>query len=99
MNTKTTIPISEARKNIFKIANDVQEADKYYTLTARGRPRVVVLSAERFESIMETLEVVRDFPNLGKDIKKAKKEYCLGRARSLEDILAERSPTSLKASK
>ena len=90
MSIKTTIPISEARKNIFKIANEVQKADKYYTLTEKGRPRAVVLSAEQFESIIETLEVIKDFPNLEKDIKKAKNEQRLSRTKPLEDILAKR---------
>lgn len=40
----------------------------YYTLTDKGRPKAVVMSAEEFESWAETLEVMRDFPNLDKDI-------------------------------
>lgn len=35
MRIKTTIPISEARKKIFKIAEEVQKPDNYYTLTEK----------------------------------------------------------------
>lgn len=53
MIIKTTLPISKARKDIFSIAEKVQKADIYYTLTERGRPKAVILSAKKFESLME----------------------------------------------
>ena len=87
MNTKTTLSISEARKKIFQIAKKVQKPSTHYILTEKGRPKVVFMSAEEFESWQETLEVVRDFPNLEKDIKKAEREYKEGRCSTLEDIL------------
>ena len=89
MNTKTTLSISEARKKIFEIAKMVQKPSTHYTLTEKGRPKVVVMSAEEFESWQETLEVIKDFPNLEKDIKKAEIEYKKGRYLRLEDVLAK----------
>jgi len=68
MDIKTTLPISEARKKIFEIAKDVQRPSRYYTLTEKGRPKAVIISAEEFESWQETIEVMREFPNLDKDI-------------------------------
>jgi prevent-host-death family protein len=72
MNTKTTISISEARKKIFEIANEVQVPGVHYTFTEKGTPKAVLMSAEEFESWQETLEVMRDCPDLDKDIKEAK---------------------------
>ena len=89
MNTKTTLPISEARKKIFEIAEKVQKPSTYYVLTERGRPKAVFISAEEFESWQETLEVMNDFPNLEKDIAKAEKEYKQGKHLSLEDVLSK----------
>lgn len=51
MRVKTTLPISKARENIFSIAEDVQENNAYYTLTERGYPKAVMLSAKRFERL------------------------------------------------
>ena len=68
MDIKTILPISEARKKIFKIAEEVQKLNKHYTLMERGRPKAVIMSAEEFESWKETLEVMREFPDLDKDI-------------------------------
>jgi len=89
MDAKTTLPISEARKKIFKIAEKVQKPATYYTLTEKGRPKVVVLSADEFESWQETLEVMRIFPKLGKDIEKAEKEYKKGDYLTLEKVLSK----------
>ena len=89
MDTKTTLPISEARKKIFKIAEKVQKPTTYYTLTEKGRPKVVILSADEFESWQETLEVMRIFPKLGKDIEKAEKEYKKGDCLTLEKVLSK----------
>ncbi len=73
MNVKTTISISEARKKIFEIADEVQSPNNIYTLTENGKPKAVIMSADEFESWMETLEVVKDFPNLKKDLKSLEK--------------------------
>jgi len=53
MRTKTTLSVSEARKNIFEIIDKVQEPNIYYTLTERGRPKAVVLSAEKFDYLVD----------------------------------------------
>ena len=87
MDTKTTLSISEARKNIFKIAEKVQKPAVYYTLTEKGRPKVIVMSADEFESWQETLEVMHIFPKLKKDIEKAEKEYKKGHCLTLESVL------------
>lgn len=89
MDTKTTLPISEARTKIFKIAENVQKPSTYYTLTERGIPKAVVLSAEEFESWQETLEVIRDFPNLEKDVKIAEKDFKKKKCATLEEILSK----------
>ncbi len=77
-NTKTTIPISEARKRIFDIADEVQTPNKVYTLTADGVPKAVVMSAEEYESMIETMEVQRLFPDLDKDIAETKEAIRTG---------------------
>ncbi len=89
MDTKTTIPISEARKRIFEIAEAVQKPNIHYTFTENGRPKAVMMSAEEFESWRETMEVARDFPDLKKDIAEAERAYAKGNYLTLEEVLAE----------
>ena len=78
MNTKTTISISEARKNIFDIAKEVQKPNNHYTFTENGKPKAVLMSAEEFESWQETLEVMAEFPDLDTDVREVEKAVKTG---------------------
>lgn len=91
MNTKTTISISEARKRIFELAEEVQRPNTHYILTENGRPKAVMMSAEEFESWQETLEVMHEFPDLKKDVQETEKAFKSGGYKkwtSLEGLLA-----------
>lgn len=84
--------ISEARKRIFEIAKEVQKPGNFYTLTEKGRQKAVIMSAEEFESWAETLEVMKEFPNLKKEIKETNKAIKSGEYKkwtTLEEILAK----------
>ncbi len=74
-----TISITQARKKIFNIADDIQKTGSHYVLTENGISKVVMLSAEEFDSWTETLEVMKDFPNIEKDIKEAESDYKSGK--------------------
>jgi|SRR3989338_10928848 len=87
MNIKTVLPISQARAKIFDIAEEVNRASGHYVLTEKGRPKAVIMSAAQFESWVETLEVMRDFPDLAKDIDEAHREYKRGDYITLEELL------------
>ncbi len=92
MNLKTTLSITEARKKIFDIANQVQKPGVRYTLTDKGRPKAVLMSAEDFESLQETLEVLSIFPDLDKDIAETHQDLASGeytKYAALEEILAK----------
>lgn len=82
--------LSEGRKEIFRIAEKVQVPSTYYTLTENGRPRVVILSAEEFESWIETAEVMKDFPHLSSDVAQLKMDIKSGvykKYTSLQEVL------------
>ncbi len=87
MNTKMTLPVSEARTKIFKIVDQIQKTGSYYTITEKGKPKAVIMSAEEFESWQETLKVQKMFPNLEKDIKKAEDDYKNKEYVTLEEVL------------
>jgi prevent-host-death family protein len=78
MDRNTTISISEGRKRIFEIAEEVQKPGKQYTLTENGRPKMAVMSVEERDSMLETLEVMRIFPHLDKTIIQVKKDIQTG---------------------
>jgi len=87
MNSQTTLSVSEARKQIFKIIDQIEKTGLYFTLTEKGMPKAVIMSAEEFDSWQETLAVMKEFPDIKKDIKKAEEEYRKGRYITLEELL------------
>lgn len=91
MTPPTTLSVTEARKNIFKIVHDTYNSSRYYTLTENGQPKAVLMSADEFESWKETLEIMSD-PELVREIKQAQKDFEEGnfeRFVPLEDVLQE----------
>ncbi len=93
MDIKTTLPISQARTKIFEIAKKVQRPGTHYTFTEKGKPTVVMMSAEEFESWQETFEVMKDFPDLDKDIAQVERDRRSGKIKdypTLEDVIEER---------
>lgn len=83
--SKKTIPITEGRKKLFKIAEEVQRPDTYYVFTVEGRPRVVLMSRDEFESIMETVEILSD-PEIIKDLREAEEDFKRGDYVSWEEV-------------
>jgi prevent-host-death family protein len=75
MDIKKVLPLTEARKNIFKIIADIEKKGACYGLTDRGRIKAVLMPVEEFESWRETLSVMKDFPDLGQSIAAAKKDW------------------------
>lgn len=88
MDIKKILSLTEARKNIFQIIEDIEKNGAYYTLTERGRAKAVIMPASDFESWQETLEVIKDFPNLDKTIKESEKDLKEKKAITLDSILA-----------
>lgn len=88
MNSKTTLSITEARKKIFEIAEEAQKPGKFYTLTENGRPKLVVMSADQFDSLMEDLELMSD-PGFEKRMAAVEEEFKKGEYSSWEDVKKE----------
>ncbi|MEK7640924.1 MAG: type II toxin-antitoxin system Phd/YefM family antitoxin [Patescibacteria group bacterium] len=80
-----TLSISEARKKIFDIAKEVQKPDKHFVLTDKGEPKAVILSAEEYDSLMETMDILSD-PNALQKINKAEAEYKKGEYSSWSQV-------------
>ena len=91
MSPKST-SITDARKNIFTIADEVQKPDNHYILTENGKAKAVIMSVDEYESIMETIDVLQECPDLQKDVDELNKDIASGEYKNyttLEHLLAE----------
>lgn len=85
-NIPRTLSITEARKRIFELADGVQVPGVHYTLTEKGRPRVVLMSPEEYEGWAETLDILAEDPDVVAGVRRAKTDIQKGNFIMLESL-------------
>jgi len=95
MDIKNIISSTEARQNFATIIDKIDRTGALYTLTVNGRAKVVMMSAEDYESWAETNDILAD-PKLVADIKQGRDDIKAGRVRSYKEIFGETPAETLK---
>lgn len=93
-SVKTTLPISQVRRDIFQITTKVQKPGVTYTVTENGRPTAVILSADEFESLIETLEIMHEYPDVMDAINRSRREFEQGKYVTLDELFPRKSYVS-----
>ena len=86
------ISATKVRKDFFRLIQEMHRDCQPVIITIEGFPRAVMISIEDFESWQETLGVLRDFPDLKKDIDEFQKDLRKGTCEnysSLDKLLAK----------
>jgi len=81
-----TLPLTEARKDLSKIVDEVSAVHEHVTITRQGKPAAVVMSSDEFESWQATLEILDDREAMAA-IRRGLRDVKAGRVRPLEDVL------------
>jgi len=84
----TTLPLAEARAMLSRLIEQVVTTHERIEVTRKGRRAAVILSAEDYDSIMETLDILSD-PDLMRDIREGEAELARGEFVSLETVTEE----------
>lgn len=53
-----TVPVTEAKQRFTEIVKGVQEYFDRYLVTKNGKDAAIVMSAEEYESLLETLDIL-----------------------------------------
>ncbi len=80
------ISVTEARKNLLKLVDTVDEDYTRVDLTKNGRVKATLVSTEYLDSLEET---IYSLEHSYKDIKKAEKEIAQGNYVTLEELQAD----------
>lgn len=83
------VPFTEARANLTELLDAVEYKHEHVLITRNGRPSVVMLSADEYESLEETLDIVQD-KDLMEALRKSDDDIRAGRLVSLEDLRSKR---------
>jgi len=89
MSRVKTLPLTEARKDLSKIVDEVSTLHEHVTITRQGRPAAVVMSVDEFESWRETIEILSD-PEAMAAIERGRRDIRAGRVYPLEEVLKRR---------
>ena len=79
-----TITLKELRPELPEVIKNIDTRLDRYIITKRGRPVVVMMNIDDYESMLETVEVLSDKQTV-KRIKKAKEEIYKGQTISLKE--------------
>jgi len=80
-----TLPLSDAKARLSRVVNDVVRRDERITITKNGTPAAVMLSAEDYESLNATLEILSD-PEFAADVRRGIGSLKRGRGQTLDQV-------------
>ena len=76
--SETYVPLAQAKGRLVELVKNVKESGDTVALTKDGAPEAVLLSYERFDSLVETMEILAD-RELMRQIEQSKKDVEAGR--------------------
>jgi antitoxin YefM len=84
----TTIPLAEARAQLSRLVDEAVRTHERIEVTRKGRRAAVILSADDYDSIMETLDILSD-PDLMREVRVAEAELDAGEFSTLDEVAAD----------
>ena len=82
------IPITKAKSKLLDIIRKIESSDDTVAITKNGIPEAVLLSMNKFEGLVETLEILSD-ENVMKSIRKSIKEAGQGKWLDFDEVFSE----------
>ncbi|MGH2752283.1 MAG: type II toxin-antitoxin system Phd/YefM family antitoxin [Actinomycetota bacterium] len=79
------VPFSEARANLTELLDALESKQEHVLITRNGRPSAVMLSADEYESLEETLDILQD-KDLMQALKRSEADVAAGRLVELKDV-------------
>lgn len=80
-----TLPLTDAKARLSELVEAVSSTREAVTITRHGYPAAVLLSAEEFESLTETLAWAGE-PRIGEDLAEARADIAAGNTVSLDEV-------------
>jgi prevent-host-death family protein len=80
-----TIPLTDVETRLTELVDRANELLERFTLTREGKAEAVLLSADDFEGLLETLDILSD-TELVKRLVQAEEELAHGGGHSLEAV-------------
>lgn len=82
------MPLAEVRANLSRLVDEAQRTHQRVEVTKNGRRAAVLLSADDYDSLLETLDILGDAEAMAA-IREADADIAAGRLYPLEEVEAE----------
>jgi antitoxin YefM len=82
------VPFTQARARLTELLDEIEARHEHVVITRNGRPAAVVLSAQEYEALEETLEVLHDDSTLSA-LRESEEDVKAGRLFSLKEVRRE----------
>jgi prevent-host-death family protein len=79
------LPITKVKKDLLEIIKRIEKLDEIVAITRNGVPVSVMMPFERYEGLLETIEILSD-PKAMKFLKQSLKDFESGRTVSHKEV-------------
>lgn len=83
------VPVTEAKNRLLDIIRDLKEKDDIVAITKNGVPAAVLLNVERFEGLIETIDILSDEKAM-KSLRRSLRDARAGRWVSHEEVFGKK---------
>lgn len=80
-----TIPLSAAKAGLSRLIDEISKTHTAFQITRGGVPEGVLLSADEYESLVETLEILAD-PEIMKQIQQSIRDIKKGKLLTHKEV-------------
>ena len=85
---KEYIPVTKAKANLLDLVRKIKDTDDTIAITKNGMPEVVLISMDKFQGLLETMEILSDEKAM-KSIRKSIREADKGMWVDFDEVIAE----------
>ena len=82
------LPITKVKKDFLDVIKEMIEDESTITVTKNGMPVGVMMTPERYEGLLETIEILAD-PKTMKALKASEKDFRTGKVHTHKDAWAD----------
>jgi antitoxin YefM len=82
------VPFSEARATLSELLDEVEGRQQHVVINRNGRPAAVLISADEYEALEETLEILSDEETM-EALRQSEEDVRAGRVINWEDLKRE----------
>lgn len=82
------IPITQAKRDFLDVMRKVEELDETIAITKKGVPVGVLINIERYEGLLETIDILSDEETM-RSLKRTQKEVKKGKFFTHEEVWGE----------